>query len=167
MTEEITYRDAKIEDLPRIVDIYNSTIASRMVTADTEPVTINDRLKWFNEHNPSKRPLWVVEYKGDICGWFSFQSFYGRPAYDSTVEVSIYMDENYRGKGIGKYILQKAIDACPQLNIENLLAFIFGHNEPSIRLFSSFKFEKWALLPEIAELDGIKRDLVILGRKVL
>lgn len=75
MSENITFKDASIENLPIIVDIYNSTIPSKMVTADTEPVSINDRLGWFNEHNPNKRPLWVVEYEDQICGWVSLQSF--------------------------------------------------------------------------------------------
>lgn len=166
MSEEITFRDASIEDLPIIVDIYNSTVSSRMVTADTKPISINDRLDWFHIHNHSKRPLWVVEFQGEICGWVSFQSFYGRPAYDSTAEISIYVHEDYRGKGIGKFTIKQAIEACPKLKIDTLLGFIFAHNEPSIRLFSSFNFEKWAHLPEVAELDGIKRDVVILGKKI-
>jgi phosphinothricin acetyltransferase len=58
---EIRYRNATQEDLVRIVEIYNSTIASRMVTADTEPVTLSSRQKWFAEYDSEKRPLWVVE----------------------------------------------------------------------------------------------------------
>ncbi|RIJ66443.1 MULTISPECIES: GNAT family N-acetyltransferase [unclassified Rummeliibacillus] len=166
MIEKVTFRDANIEDLPTIVAIYNSTVASRMVTADTEPVSIEERTPWFNEHNPSKRPLWVVEYEGEICGWISFQSFYGRPAYDSTAELSIYLDEKFRGKGIGKLTLKHAIDACPSLKIQNLLGFIFAHNDASLHLFVDFQFEKWAHLPEVAELDGVKRDLIIMGKKV-
>lgn len=166
MSENIAFKNASIEDLPIIVDIYNSTVPSRMVTADTEPVSINDRLDWFNEHNPNKRPLWVVEYDGQICGWVSLHSFYGRPAYNATAEVSIYLHESFRGKGLGKKILKKVIEECPNLSIDTLLGFIFGHNEPSIGLFSSFGFEKWAHLPEVAVLDGLKRDLIIMGKKI-
>ena len=166
MLETISFRDANIEDLPIIVDIYNSTVPTRMVTADTEPVSINDRLGWFNEHHPHRRPLWVVEYGDDILGWVSLQSFYGRPAYDATAEISIYLHEDIRGKGLGKKILNKVITACPTLEIDTLLGFIFGHNEPSIGLFLSFGFEKWAHLPEVAKLDGIKRDLIIFGKKI-
>ena len=164
--QNITLKDATIEDLPIIVDIYNSTVASRMVTADTEPVTINDRLDWFNEHSPCTRPLWVVQHDGAICGWVSLQSFYGRPAYHATAEISIYLRDNFRGKGLGRIILSRVMEECPKLEISCLLGFIFGHNEPSIRLFSSFGFEKWGRLPEVAELDGIKRDLIILGKKI-
>jgi phosphinothricin acetyltransferase len=166
MLEDLKVRDANLNDLSNIVDIYNSTIASRMVTADTEPVSVKSREAWFNEHSPSSRPLWVVETQGKICGWLSFQSFYGRPAYQATTEVSIYIHEDFRGQKLGEYMLNTAIEACPKLHIKTLLGFIFGHNEPSLKLFSKFGFEKWAHLPNVAELDGIERDLIILGKRV-
>lgn len=166
MFKEYLIRDAGIRDLPAIVDIYNTTIAGRMVTADTEPVSVESRLQWFHDHSPSYRPLWVVEHHGKICAWLSFQSFYGRPAYQATAEISIYIDPDYRGKQLGKYLIQKAIDACPNLNIKTLLGFIFAHNEPSLKLFSHFGFEKWAHLPRVAEMDHIERDLIILGKRI-
>ncbi|UOF89535.1 N-acetyltransferase family protein [Fodinisporobacter ferrooxydans] len=166
MFTNITFRDAGISDLPTIVDIYNATIPSRMVTADTEPVSVESREKWFSDHSPAFRPLWMIEYDGKACGWVSFQSFYGRPAYNATAEISIYIHQDFRGKKIGQYSIQKAIDACPRLRIKTLLAFIFGHNEPSLQLFARFGFEQWAHLPNIAELDGIERDLIILGKRI-
>jgi Acetyltransferase (GNAT) family. len=166
MTENLTFRIAQIDDLSAIVDIYNSTIPGRMVTADTEPVSVQERLGWFNSHNNDRRPLWVVEDKGRICGWASLQDFYGRPAYNKTAEISIYLHEDYRGRGLGKKVLNKVIEECPRLGIDTLLAFVFAHNEPSVRLFEGCGFERWGFLPGVAELDGIKRDLIILGRKI-
>ncbi|MEH7107542.1 MULTISPECIES: GNAT family N-acetyltransferase [Bacillaceae] len=166
MFADFTIRDASLDDLPAIVNIYNSTISGRMVTADLEPVTVESRLQWFHEHSSSFRPLWVVIDQGVICAWLSFQSFYGRPAYNGTAEISIYIHPDYRGKKLGKYLIQLAIDACPGLNIKTLLGFIFAHNVPSVKLFSTFGFEKWAHLPNIAELDGIERDLLIMGKRV-
>jgi L-amino acid N-acyltransferase YncA len=163
---EIKLRDAVAEDLPAIVQIYNSTIPGRMVTADLSPVTVESRERWFHDHSPEFRPLWVLEEDGAVGGWLSFQSFYGRPAYHATAEVSIYISEAYRGRGLGQYLLQQAINACPDLKIKTLLGFIFGHNVPSIKLFKRFGFEEWAKLPGIAELDGVERDLVIMGRRV-
>ena len=84
------HRIAIRDDLTRIVEIYNSTVASRMVTADLEPITVASRVKWFEEHSPNSRPLWVTQRDRDITGWLSFSSFYGRPAYDKTAEVSVY-----------------------------------------------------------------------------
>ena len=165
--EELKFRDALKTDLEKIVEIYNSTIPSRMVTADTEPVSVESRKKWFSEHNSAKRPLWVVENSSnEIIGWVSFQSFYGRPAYDATVEISVYLATEQRGKGIGKQILQYCIDNANQFGIKTFLGFIFSHNEPSIKLFKSFGFEDWAMLPNVAELDGRERSLKILGKRI-
>lgn len=164
---QLKYRDAQWEDLESIVNIYNSTVASRMVTADMEPVSIESRKQWFSEHTPDKRPLWVVEDKnGDIIGWISFQSFYGRPAYDSTAEISVYLALDQRGKGYGKVILQYVADHAPELGIKTLLGFIFAHNTPSLQLFYRSGFEEWGNLPNIAILDGVERSLKILGKRV-
>lgn len=165
--EKITIRDAVLDDLPKIIDIYNSTIPSRMVTADTEPVTVEDRLQWFYDHNPERRPLWIITLNGQTAGWLSFQSFYGRPAYNGTAEISIYIDEQFRGKGIGQQALQKAIEAAPSLQLKNLLGFVFRHNTPSLKLFYKHGFTDWGIFPRVAELDGIERDLVIVGKRVV
>ena len=164
---KMNYRIATKEDLKIIVEIYNSTIPSRMVTADTEPVTVESRQKWFEEHNPGKRPLWVIEnLNTEIIGWVSFQSFYGRPAYDATAEISIYLEAHHRGKGIGKEVLGYCIENAPKFGIKTLLGFIFIHNEPCLGLFRHSGFEDWATLPNIAVLDGKERGLKILGRRV-
>jgi L-amino acid N-acyltransferase YncA len=160
------HRLACFDDLPQIVAIYNSTIASRMVTADTEPIGVESRHAWFAEHTPERRPLWVIEQEGKIIGWLSYSNFYGRPAYSGTAELSIYLHEDARGKGLGKYFLQQAIDFAPKVGVHTLLGFIFGHNEPSLKLFEAFAFERWATMPRVANLDGIERDLIILGKRV-
>lgn len=163
---EITYTFAQPSDLPKIVSTYNSTIPSRLVTADLEPVSVESKIEWFHKHDPTKRPLWIVSIDGVYSGWMSFSSFYGRPAYDATVEVSIYLEECARGKGLGKACLQKAIDSCKDLHINTLLGFIFDHNEPSLKLFYTMGFEKWAHLPKIADMQGTERGLIILGKRV-
>ena len=163
----LLYRDATLQDLPRIIEIYNSTVASRMVTADTEPVSVESKLKWFDEHSPDNRPLQVIEDESNnVVGWASFQSFYRRPAYNATVEISIYLDPLCRGKGIGRQVLQHCIAVSPNLGIKTLLGFIFAHNEPSLKLFRHFGFEEWATFPNVAILDGIERSLKILGKRV-
>ena len=164
---QLNYRDALKNDLEKIVEIYNSTVSSRMVTADTEPVSIESRQKWYQDHSPDKRPLWVIEdTEKKIIGWVSFESFYGRPAYDGTVEISIYIDEGQRGKGLGKSVLQYCIDNATKFGTKTLLGFIFSHNEPSLKLFRHFGFEDWATLPNIALLDGQERGLKILGKRI-
>ena len=166
------HRIALPEDLPVIVDIYNSTVASREVTADTEPVSVASRQQWFDDHNPERRPLWVIHATDDqraqpeVLGWMSYSNFYGRPAYAGTAELSIYIAEAWRGKGIGQYCLREAIAFAPNIAVHTLLGFIFGHNLPSLALFQQFGFATWANLPRVASLDGIERDLIILGKRV-
>lgn len=159
-------RPATEQDLPAIVAIYNSTIPSRRVTADTEPVTVASKQAWFEEHNSQHRPIWVAEEAGKILGWLSFSNFYNRPAYQPTAELSIYIAEGQRGKGLGKKLLAKAIEEAPRLGVTSLLGFIFAHNEPSLQLFRKFHFETWGYLPRVAILDGVERDLAILGLRV-
>lgn len=161
-----SHRNAVKDDLPAIVEIYNSTIASRQVTSDTEPVSVASKEAWFDGHTPDHRPLWVVEYEGKIMGWISLTTFYGRPAYDGTVEVSIYIHEDARGKGIGRYLMNEMIRFAPSIKIHTLLAFIYAHNPPSLQLFKAFDFEQWGYMPNVCILDGIGRDVVILGKQI-
>jgi L-amino acid N-acyltransferase YncA len=159
-------RHATEADLPTIVEIYNAAIPTRMATADLEPVSVESRMAWFQGRVPSQRPLWVVEIDSIIAGWLSFQSFYGRPAYHSTAEISIYISPNFQKCGLGKQLLEKAIKESPSLGLKTLVSFIFAHNHPSLKLFEKFGFQHWGHLPKIADLAGVERDLIIMGLRV-
>jgi L-amino acid N-acyltransferase YncA len=157
-------RDAVLADLPEIVEIYNDNVVSCVVTADTESVTVESRVAWFNAHRSDDRPLWVLEIDGTITGWLGFQSFYGRPAYQGTVELSIYVAANYRRRGIGRLLLERAIAISPKLGITTLLGFIFADNHPSLQLFEQFGFQPWGCLPQVAKFADSTQDLVIVGK---
>jgi L-amino acid N-acyltransferase YncA len=159
-------RDAGVADLRAIVAIYNASIPGRMATADFDAVSVASRRNWFHEHSPGRRPLWVVEREGQIAGWLSFQSFYGRPAYQTTAELSVYVSPTHQRLGIGRELVGEAIEHAPSLGLRTLLGFIFGHNDPSLKLFESFGFQRWANLPRVAELDGVERDLIIVGLRL-
>jgi L-amino acid N-acyltransferase YncA/predicted O-methyltransferase YrrM len=157
-------RDAGEADLPVIVEIYNATVPTRMVTAELEPTTVEARLPWFREHSPEQYPFWVAELDGRVIGWLDFKKFQSRRAYHGTAEISIYVDEKFRRRGVGQRLLEQAITRAPSLGITALVGLIFGHNEASLKLFQRFGFERWAFLPAVAQLDGVERDLVIMGR---
>lgn len=161
------FRIAKKTDLTKIVEIYNSVVPSRMVTADLDPISVESRYKWFDEHDPATRPLWVVEnVDNQTIGWLSFQNLYNRPAYHITAEISIYLDATVRHQGLGKLVLEYALAQAPLLGIQNIVGLIFEHNAPSIRLFERLGFEIWGNLPEVTVLDDVKRSVLILGKKV-
>jgi L-amino acid N-acyltransferase YncA len=163
----VKIRDAVAGDLPAIVGIYNSTIPSRVVSADTEPVSVGQRSQWFREHEPSRRPIWVVEDGGEVVGWLSLSDFFdARPAYHATAEIGVYLREDYRGRGLGRRLVEEAVRRGPELGLRTLTAGAFAHNEASIRLFDAMGFRKWAHFPRVAELDGVERDLVVLGLRL-
>jgi L-amino acid N-acyltransferase YncA len=157
-------RDAVEADLPAIVEIYNATVPTRMVTAELEPTTVEARLPWFREHSPEQYPFWVAELEGRVIGWLDFKKFLPRCAYRGTAEVSVYVDEKFRRRGVGQRLLEHAIARAPSLGITALVGLIFGHNEASLKLFQRLSFERWAFLPAIAQVDGVQRDLVVMGQ---
>lgn len=163
----VKLRDAVVGDLPAIVEIYNSTIPSRVVSADTEPISVEDRSDWFCEHEPSRRPIWMMDDEGEVAGWLSLSDFYdARPAYHATAEIGVYVREDYRGKGVGRRLVEEAIRRGPELGLKTLTAGAFAHNEASVRLFEGMGFREWAHFPRVAELDGVEIDLVVMGLRL-
>lgn len=166
------HRPATLADLPDIVSIYNSTIPSRQITSDLEPVSVESRLAWFHAHAGTRRPIWVIDfpsseprYRG-VAAWLSFSAFHSRPAYEGTAELSIYVHEACRQRGLGAYLLGQAIEAAPDLGIHTLVGLIFAHNPPSLKLFANAGFERWGHLPRVAEMDAVRYDLVIVGKSL-
>jgi L-amino acid N-acyltransferase YncA len=157
-------RDAVEADLPAIVQIYNATVPTRMVTAELEPTTVEARLPWFRDHSSEQYPFWVAESEGRVIGWLDFKKFLPRAAYRGTVEISVYVDEKFQRRGVGQRLLEQAIARAPSLGITALVGLIFGHNEPSLKLFQRLGFERWGFFPGVAQLDGVDRDLVVMGQ---
>jgi len=121
-------RDAVESDLPAIIEIYNATVPTRLVTAELEPTTVEARLPWFHEHSPDQYPFWVAESEGRVIGWLDFKKFLPRSAYRGTAEISVYVDDKFRRRGVARELLEKAIAVAPSLAISALVGLIFGHN---------------------------------------
>jgi phosphinothricin acetyltransferase len=159
------FRPAREADLPRIVEIYNSASPGRRATADLVPVTVATRADWFRRHHP-KRPLVVCEIGETIAAWFGFEDFYGRAAYSGTAELGIYVAPESQRRGLGRALLDEAISMAPGLEVRTLVAWVFAHNEASLRLLSGAGFGRWGHLPKVAVMDGVEYDVLILGRRL-
>jgi phosphinothricin acetyltransferase len=160
----VDIRDATENDLAAIVAIYNATVASRMVTADLEPVTVESRREWLRAHD-RRQPLWVLDDAGQVCGWLGFQQFRPRAGYRPTAELSLYVAAHMRRRGLGRRLLGEAIARAPSLGYRSLVGVLFAHNTPSLRLIEQAGFHPWGHLPGVCELDGIERDIMIVGRR--
>ncbi|KRN28770.1 acetyltransferase, GNAT family [Lactobacillus selangorensis] len=160
----IQFENARQADLSRIVAIYNQSIPNRLATADLEPVSVASKQAWFAAFNPDRRPIWVLKQDGQIVGWVSLESFYGRPAYQRTAEISIYLDATIQHQGVGQQTLNFIFSQLPRLQLDTVVAYIFSHNTPSQKLFKRNGFKTWGHLPNVAVMDGQRRSLDILGR---
>ncbi|WP_114451521.1 GNAT family N-acetyltransferase [Halopolyspora algeriensis] len=166
-----SHRLATREDLPAIVDIYNSAILEKASTCDLEPVSVASRKAWFDESRPDHRPIWVG-YETDrpqtVTGYLTFDPFLnGRPGYDVTADVAVYLHSDHRSRGQGTYLLGEAVAHAPKLGVRTLATTIFAANAASLRLFSSHGFQEWGRLPGVADLGGdVIHDVVLVGRPV-
>ncbi|GEN95765.1 GNAT family N-acetyltransferase [Pediococcus ethanolidurans] len=163
---EVQFKLATKEDLPFIVSVYNQTIASHIVTASLQPVTVEQRLPWFEAHKPDAHPIWVAWLDDKRAGWVSLSPYHPRAAYHITSEISIYIDRQFQHLGLGTKMVQYAEQMAPSLEIKNIVCLIFGANLPSLGLFKKLGYETWGTLPKVAELDGNLMDLKILGKAV-
>jgi phosphinothricin acetyltransferase len=138
---DVKIRPAVRDDLPRLTEIYNYYVINTPITFDLEPVTPQQRARWFDEHAGMKRHrLFVAEDAGLVVGWAGTGPFRDRAAYDTSVETSIYCAQDAKGRGIGATMYRVLIDALKNEDINRVLAGITLPNEASIKLHHKFGF---------------------------
>jgi phosphinothricin acetyltransferase len=158
-------RLAQITDLPAIVEIYNQAIPSKQSTGDTQPVRVADRQAWFEGHLPDEHPIFVAEVDGQVAGWCSLSAYRpGRAALRFTAEISYYIAPAYHRQGLGTALIERAMAACPTLQIRHLFAIVLEGNEGSRKLLEKMGFEKWGYLPRVADFDGKELGHLYYGR---
>jgi phosphinothricin acetyltransferase len=160
--DTITIRPATIDDAPAIAEIYNDAVLNSTATYDVEPQTVDDRVRWFKDHEETGLPVFVAESDGVVVAWSSLSTFRGKEGYRFTVENSIYIAESYRGRGLGKRMLAGLIDSARELGLHAIVAGIDSETEASIRLHASFGFEKAAYLKEVGFKFGRWLDVVFM-----
>ena len=162
----LSIRLAAIDDLPRIVEIYNQSVVGKQATADLQPVSVADRQAWFDAHT-GNRPLVVAQTSLDeIVGWGSLSDLYARPAYHISTEISIYVADEAKGQGVGKALVNYLIEVAPSCGVKQVVALIFAHNTPSLAMFEKLGFESWGKFKQVCDMNGFIADVVILGKSV-
>ena len=149
------------------MEIYNQAITAGQKTADTTPVTIDDRKKWFGDHTPDNYPILAAEDGNVIVGYLTISAYRpGRMALRYTAEVSCFVHFEHHRQGIASNLLQHAIGMCPSLQIKTLFAILFDSNRGSVRLLEKYGFEKWGHMPRVAEFDGVEFGHLYYGLRI-
>lgn len=154
----VIIREAQFDDLPRLVEIYNRAVVNTTATFDLEPITTEERRGWFLEHGPHY-PLLVAEDQRGVLGYACISPYKSKPAYVKTVESSIYIDEQYHGRGIGTLLMKELLQRTAQLGYHTVLAVITGTNQGSIRLHQKLGFQQVACLKEVGYKFGAWQDV--------
>lgn len=160
-------RLSRQEDLPFINEIYNQAVRQGFCTAHLSEISMEERRTWFGKHDLEKFPVFVGENNQKVCGWVSLGPYrMGRQALAHVAEVSYYVDEKERGKGMGSRLLGHAIRVAPDFGFTVLIAILLDKNPASIGLLEKYGFEKWGTMPGIALIDGRPADHLYYGRKL-
>lgn len=133
-------RRAERKDIPALMEIYNEAILYTTATFDTETKDEKDRTEWFLEHT-GRYVIFVYEEAGAVMGYASLSRYRDRKAFDPAVEISIYIHEKYRGRGIGGRLMEETLKyakGCREIG--TVISLITSDNEVSIHLHEKFGF---------------------------
>lgn len=159
----LTVRRAEPRDLESITAIYNDAVLKTVATFDTKPKTPDEQASWFEKHGP-RHPILVAESGGDVVGWISLSEWSDRRAYSDTAEVSLYVAEERRGKGIGRKLLEAALDEGREVGLHTIVSRIAGGNETSVRLHESFGFQHIGIMKEVGRKFGELIDVNLMQK---
>lgn len=156
-------RRATRDDLPEIVELFNQAIPLQ-VNDETAPLEVVDREEWFEQFDDT-HPLWVAIINDQVVGWCALERFYPHHAYYRSAEIAIYVREGFQGLHLGRQMLQFVDDQIEnQLDLKTVIAYIYAENAASQHLFTSAGYEQWGHLPQISEIKGKMRTLLIYGK---
>lgn len=158
----IEIRTALDQDLEAMLEIYNDVIVNTTAVYDYKPHTLEMRRQWFRIKEAQGFPVFVATENGKVVGFSSIGPFRAWAAYKYSVENSVYVAAEQRGKGIGKMLIAPLIEAAKQLNMHTIIAGIDATNEASIILHRKLGFKEVAQFKEVGFKFGRWLDLTFM-----
>ena len=152
MTEsDVLIRAAEAGDLNALVEIYNHYVTETHITFDVEPFAVGARTQWFTQFAATgPYRLIVAEQDGKVQGYACSTQFKSRPAYDTSVETTVYLDPEQTGKGLGKLLYGALIAALEQESgVHRAYGGVALPNDSSIRLHEGLGFKRVATYHEV------------------
>jgi len=136
-----TLRPARLDDLPRLTEIYNHYVRTTAITFDIDPVTVDERRLWFAQFAPSGRHrVLVAEEAGTVLGYAGSHQFRSKQAYDTTVETTVYCAPEATGRGLGTLLYATLFAAIAGEDLRRAVAGITLPNDASVALHERFGF---------------------------
>ena len=159
----LTIRQASVNDMGVVTNIYNDAILNTTATFDTEIKSIENRVQWLNQHS-AMNPVIVAELDGAVVGWASLSKWSDRCAYDTTAEVSVYVHKDFRDRGIGKKLLEVITLEGEKVGLHTILSRISQGNEKSIHLHELLGYNHVGVLKEVGMKFGEFLDVYMMQK---
>jgi phosphinothricin acetyltransferase len=160
---QIDIRDALLEDASAIAEIYNHYVLDTTATFDMVPKSPRDRAAWIADREGS-HPALVAEVEGRIVGWGALSTWGERPAWNLTVELSVYVELPWRSKGIGRRLIEELLDRAETAGHHAVIGQIVSENRASIRLAETMGFQRVGVLREVGRKFDRWLDVVLMEK---
>lgn len=160
----LTIRDAVESDLPAVLAIYNDVVATTTAIYRDDPATLDDRVRWWRERVAQRFPVLVAVDGDQVVGFAAFGDFRAWPGYRFTVEHSVHVRADHRGRGVGHALMVPLIERARTLGMHVMIAGVDADNAGSIRFHERLGFERAGHLREVGFKFGRRLDLVFLQR---
>ena len=160
---DVSIRPATLDDAAAICTIYNQGIEDRIATLETELRTPEERRQWMGGR-AARHPVVVAATGGQVVGWGSLNAFNPRPAYDNVVDLSVYVERGWRGRGVGRVLLQHLLPLARTLGYHKMVLATFPDNEAGVALYRKMGFSPVGVYHEQGRLDGRWVDVLIMER---
>jgi phosphinothricin acetyltransferase len=157
----LTIRKAVLKDLPAITDIYNDAILKTTATFDNNIKTLEEQKAWFEKHG-DKYPVLVAQQDNLIVGWVSLSAWSDRCAYADTAEISLYVKDGYRGKGVGRKLSDAVLTAGRKAGLHTVISRIVEGNDASIHRGVSLGFKHIGVMKEVGRKYGKLLDVYLM-----
>jgi L-amino acid N-acyltransferase YncA len=144
----LNIRPATIDDQQAIMDIYNEAVENTTATFDTDLRTLDKQMDWWGKHKKN-HPVLVAEEQGKITGWTSLSPWSDRCAYDTTVEVSVYIHKDFRGRGIGSKLLEIVTLEGSKTGNHTVISRITEGNASSIHIHEKLGYKHIGVMKQV------------------
>jgi L-amino acid N-acyltransferase len=159
-------RDATVDDLQTITDLYNALIPTTTVAWTEMRQALSERHAWFERQTEAAFPVLVAESDGgQIIGFCAYGHFRGAgkwPGYRYTVEHTIHVAEDWWGSGVGRSLLRSLIERARENGLHVMVGAVDGDNDASLRFHECLGFVEVARMPQVGHKFGRWLELVLM-----